>query len=89
MNDRKGEVEKMKRKPISFYIGWVGISVLGINEFFFSNRFLYSDGLSFLTSNFSGLLVFLFFFLLALEVVTFDLRRKENKIESEKEKENT
>ncbi len=68
--------KKIKEKPLSFHVGWVGIAILGINELFFRNQFLYSDKLSFLTSNFSGLVVFTFLVLSALEVIKYDFRKK-------------
>lgn len=72
----------MRKIPISFYIGCIGIVILGANKFFFPNQFLYSDELSFLTSNFTDLLVFMFFMLIALKAITFDIRKKENKKEN-------
>ena len=63
-------------RPMSFYIGWIGLIVLGANHYFFPNQFLYSDRLSFLTSNLSGLIVYMFFFLPALGVVNYDFRKK-------------
>lgn len=68
--------KRMKEKPLSFYVGWIGIAILGINTLFFPNQFLYSDELSFLTSNFSGLIVYMFLFLSALEIIKYDLRKK-------------
>lgn len=65
-------------RPLSFYIGWIGLLILGVNHYFFQNQFLYSDHLSFLTRNFSGLIVYLFFFLPALEIVKYDFRKKES-----------
>lgn len=79
----------MRKKPISFYLGCIGIVILGANKFYFPTQFLYSDELSFLTSNFSGLLVFMFFMLTALEAVKFDFRKKDNEIQSKNEEENT
>jgi tellurite resistance protein TehA-like permease len=75
-----GTMEKftlwLKEKPLSFYVGWTGLIVLGVNHYFFPNQFLYSDKLSFLTSNLSGLIVHLFFFLPALEIIKYDFRKK-------------
>jgi hypothetical protein len=64
-------------KPLSFYIGWIGLIILGANHYFFPDQFLYSDRLSFLTSNFSGLIVYMFFFLQALGIINYDFRKKE------------
>ncbi|MFL2132411.1 hypothetical protein [Desemzia sp. FAM 24101] len=79
----------MRKKPISFYLGCIGIVTLGANKFYFPNQFLYSDELSFLTSNFSGLLVFTFFMLATFEIFTFDFRKKDNEIQSNNEEEST
>lgn len=77
----------MRKKPISFYLGCIGIVILGANKFYFPNQFLYSDELSFLTSHFSGLLVFMFFTLTAFEIITFDFRKKENELQPNSEEE--
>ncbi len=67
--------EWLVERPMSFYIGWSGLIVLGANHYFFKNQYLYSEQLSFLTSNFSGLIVYLFFVLLALEIIKYDFRK--------------
>lgn len=64
-------------KSMSFYIGWIGLIILGANHYFFPDQFLYSDRLSFLTSNFSGLIVYMLFFLQALGIINYDFREKE------------
>lgn len=62
---------------MSFYIGWIGLTILGANHYFFPDQFLYSDRLSFLTSNFFGLIVYMFFFLHVLGIINYDFRKKD------------
>ena len=64
-------------RPLSFYVGWIGLLILGANHYFFPDGFLYSDELSFLTSNLSGLIVYMFFFTQALEIFKYDFRKKQ------------
>lgn len=66
----------IRERPLSFYVGWIGLIILGANHYFFPDQFLYSEKLSFLTSNFSGLIVYMFFFLPALGVINYDLRKR-------------
>lgn len=65
-------------RPMSFYIGWFGLVLIGSNHYFYPNQFLYSNRLSFLTSNFSGLIVFMFFFLSALGIINYGFRKKQH-----------
>ena len=69
---------KLQQKPLSFFIGWIGVLVIVLNNQFFQGRFLYSQELSFLTSDISGVLFFLFWIMLAVEIVNFDFGKSKN-----------
>lgn len=69
--------KRLKEKPFSFFIGWIGIVIILMNNKFFQGHFLYSNELSFLTSNISGIIFFMFFLLSAVEIINFDIRGKD------------
>ena len=66
---------KLQQKPLSFFIGWAAVLIIVLNSQFFQGQFLYSQELSFLTSDVSGVLFFLFWLMLAVEIINFDLGR--------------
>lgn len=68
-------MKKLKEKPLSFHVGWTVIAIMGINKAFFPEQFLYSKDLSFLTSNFSGLIIYTFLLLSALDVIKYDFKK--------------
>lgn len=68
--------KRMKEKPLSFYVGWFGIAIMVLNNQFFQGYFLYSEELSFLTSDVFGIMFFLFFLLQAVEIINFDWRER-------------
>ncbi|MGP6140629.1 hypothetical protein [Jeotgalibaca sp. A127] len=70
--------KRLKEKPFSFFVGWIGIVIILLNNQFFQGRFLYSEDFSFLTSNASGIIFFMFFLLSAIEIINFDIRGKDD-----------
>lgn len=70
---------KLQQKPLSFFIGWGAVLIIVLNNQFFQGQFLYSQELSFLTSDVTGVLFFLFWLLLAVEIVNFDFGKNRSK----------